>query len=534
MKHLFHLAWIFLFLQAVSADITHMCDFEMDDCEYMNDETDNYDWRRRRLVTGSILTGPLGDHTTGLGSFMYADASDGKIDSVARVMTPLIEGSTGTPTSLLTFWFSMWSVNPREMGTLNVYLMYSGVMNPTPIWSTSGVQNGIRDWVEAKLLITTVEEYQIVFESIRGRGERSDIAIDDVSVINADIPATCDFEDSEFGPLCTFYQELIEDDFDWTWHSGETPTLGTGPLNDHTIGNITGHYLYMEATRDERQNIAQLKTYPMFKDGGRCTMRFYYHAYGEDLGGMFNPPLTVSVSGDLQSQESVGGSGTSNPEWREATISIPQESGSYQVTIQARRTTGNSADVAIDDVSFGIGCIGIDKCASNPCWNGGTCTQTASQYICECVPGYTGLHCQFDENECESNPCSDGRVCADRVNGYECVCEEGYTGEDCGTKIEVPGATEVIPKNAYRTPVIIGSTVMAVGVLLITLLIGCCCRTTSGKGSSLSSGSIQNPPTAKELAMRDMSSENSAYDNSEGSSASSAKDDTEEMKKVAV
>lgn len=92
---------------------------------------------------------------------MYADASDGKVDSVARVMTPLIEGSTGTPTSLLTFWFSMWSVNPLEMGTLNVYLMYSGVMNPTPIWSTSGVQNGIRDWVEAKLLITTVEEYKV-------------------------------------------------------------------------------------------------------------------------------------------------------------------------------------------------------------------------------------------------------------------------------------------------------------------------------------------------------------------------------------
>lgn len=62
-------------------------------------------------------------------------------------------------------------------------------------------------------------------------------------------------------------------------------------------------------------------------------MRFYFHAYGDDLGGRLNPPLTVSVSGDLQSQENVGDSGTSDPEWRQATINIPQESGSYQVRV---------------------------------------------------------------------------------------------------------------------------------------------------------------------------------------------------------
>lgn len=92
---------------------------------------------------------------------MYADASDGKSNSVARVMTPVLEGSTAVPSSLLTFWFSMWSLNPLEMGTLNVYVRYNGVMNPIPVWSTSGVQNSITEWLEAKVLVTSVAEYQV-------------------------------------------------------------------------------------------------------------------------------------------------------------------------------------------------------------------------------------------------------------------------------------------------------------------------------------------------------------------------------------
>ncbi|WP_411023770.1 hypothetical protein, partial [Salmonella sp. s51228] len=80
MDLLLKFAFLLFFIHAeVAATVTHTCDFEMHDCEYVNDETENYDWRRRRLVTGGILSGPLGDHTTGLGSFMYADARDAKV-----------------------------------------------------------------------------------------------------------------------------------------------------------------------------------------------------------------------------------------------------------------------------------------------------------------------------------------------------------------------------------------------------------------------------------------------------------------------
>ncbi|PIK54317.1 putative MAM and LDL-receptor class A domain-containing protein 1 [Apostichopus japonicus] len=516
MDRFLKLTLFFIALWAVTtATITHMCDFEMDDCDYMNDETDDYDWKRRRLITGGILSGPLGDHTTGLGTFMYADASDGKSNSVARVMTPVLEGSTALPSSLLTFWFSMWSLNPLEMGTLNVYVRYNGVMNPIPVWSTSGVQNSITEWLEAKVLVTSVAEYQIVFESVRGLGPRSDIAIDDISVINAAIPATCDLEDSAFGPLCVFYQELIEDDFDWTWQTGTTPTLDTGPISDHTYANESGHYLYIETSRDDREVLAQLKSYPMYKDGGACSLTFWFHAFGTDLGAIGNTPISVVINGDVSN---IAASRTSDPEWREASVSLQGISGTYQIIIEGRRRNGNQGDVAIDDISIGGNCIDIDKCASNPCWNGGSCTQTASMFVCECVPGYTGLNCQFDVDECESSPCEEPRVCVDRLNRYECICEGGFTGENCDIPDDEAQATEVVPVNSYRQPVIIGASTMAGGVILITLLIACCCSGSGKGGSSISSGSIQNPPTAKELAMQNMSSDNSAFEADDGRS----------------
>ena len=40
----------------------------------------------------------------------------------------------------------------------------------------------------------------------------------------------------------------MHDDFDWDIHYGETPSVGTGPSVDHTIGTAEGHYLFIEAT----------------------------------------------------------------------------------------------------------------------------------------------------------------------------------------------------------------------------------------------------------------------------------------------
>lgn len=38
--------------------------------------------------------------------------------------------------------------------------------------------------------------------------------------------------------------------------------------------------------------------------------------------------------------------------------------------------------------------LDINECASNPCANGGSCTDHVNRYTCTCVPGYIGSNCQ--------------------------------------------------------------------------------------------------------------------------------------------
>ena len=39
-----------------------------------------------------------------------------------------------------------------------------------------------------------------------------------------------------------------------------------------------------------------------------------------------------------------------------------------------------------------------------------------------------------DTDECASNPCQNGGRCTDAVNGYTCTCLSGYEGDQCERK----------------------------------------------------------------------------------------------------
>ena len=43
-----------------------------------------------------------------------------------------------------------------------------------------------------------------------------------------------------------------------------------------------------------------------------------------------------------------------------------------------------------------------------------------------------------DVNECGSNPCENGGTCTDVPNGYTCACSSGFTGDECQTGICLP------------------------------------------------------------------------------------------------
>lgn len=79
---------------------------------------------------------------------------------------------------------------------------------------------------------------KIVFEGTRGTTDKSDIAIDDVSLHSGACPppGACDFEREN---SCTWVN-AGGDDFDWIVQSGATTSTGTGPQADHTTGAAKG------------------------------------------------------------------------------------------------------------------------------------------------------------------------------------------------------------------------------------------------------------------------------------------------------
>jgi len=87
-----------------------------------------------------------------------------------------------------------------------------------------------------------------MFEAVRGNGQTSDIAIDNVSIsFGACSGATgnCNFEKD----TCLWTNTRVGDDFDWLRKAGTTGSTGTGPRGDHTIGTFLGkeliHALYV-------------------------------------------------------------------------------------------------------------------------------------------------------------------------------------------------------------------------------------------------------------------------------------------------
>ena len=61
--------------------------------------------------------------------------------------------------------------------------------------------------------------------------------------------------------------------------------------------------------------------------------------------------------------------------------------------------------------------LDVNECMPSPCVNGARCEDRPADYICYCVPGFTGKNCQTQIDECQSGSCKNGATCNDFVNG---------------------------------------------------------------------------------------------------------------------
>lgn len=74
----------------------------------------------------------------------------------------------------------------------------------------------------------------------------------------------------------------------------------------------------------------------------------------------------------------------------------------------------------------------LGGCDIFPCSGNSTCLATNSYHrVCKCFPGFTGPLCDKEIDECESEPCLNGGRCTDHINGFSCSCRANFTGTTC-------------------------------------------------------------------------------------------------------
>ncbi|XP_072114207.1 MAM domain-containing protein 2a isoform X2 [Mobula birostris] len=145
------------------------CNFDQNLCNYTQNHMDGKKWTRQIRKPNLFR---FGDHTSGMGRYMYIEASHMRRGYNARLLSWQLRGFTGK--QCLVFFYHMYGIGT---GLLNVYLKKEN--SPEILmWKRRGEQS--ISWMKASIEYKCEQSHQIVFEAIRGLSINSDIAIDDI------------------------------------------------------------------------------------------------------------------------------------------------------------------------------------------------------------------------------------------------------------------------------------------------------------------------------------------------------------------
>ncbi|XP_033120962.1 MAM and LDL-receptor class A domain-containing protein 1-like isoform X2 [Anneissia japonica] len=327
------------------------CDFESnsDLCGFTSMEQSR--WRHAGAGSYSYSYLPNEDHTLNLGSGHYIFSSYDE----AVLYSPLLT-SSGSETCF-SFWYYL---QPRSNGELLIYLQSFNGHIGDPLAVTSSPGHGAGQWQlqNVPLRATVPATFYIVL--IFSRKYYTGIGIDDFLYKHTPcswwpLQATignCNFEQSL--DECGYIQGgTNEDDFDWNLAEGPiTMADGTRPNADHSFGNSSGHYMYIQSSFPVAGNTAKLFTPKLTSTKNPRCLTFWYYI-DQDVGKL---EVYLEI---LDAVDKIWYSKTpTENQWKLAKVDIVPISSDFTILFQA--TVGESyyrGAIAIDDIM-------LDDCES--------------------------------------------------------------------------------------------------------------------------------------------------------------------------
>ncbi|XP_071481164.1 MAM and LDL-receptor class A domain-containing protein 1-like [Diadema antillarum] len=329
-------------------------DFEGTDLGgFTQNRVDPYDWLWRKGRSRMHVNGPLVDHSTGTstGHFMFVNTVNWRSGQSAEILSPELPSTTSP--SCLQYHYYITGISP---GSLTVRVKTGVGTESTSV--DVGVQSGDKGsgWHRGLADIPAqANAFKVSFEATGDSVIGGEMAVDDVqlteSVCAKDV-FDCSFEsvDSE---LCGFVQDPT-DNGNVVRMSGKTDSFYTGPSFDHTYGNSSGHYVYMEATPlglNQKVRIISptLRGVPSGRES-HCLL-FWYHMYGMAVDSL--AVYIVNASRQMSSLDSMAPNwilrGNRGNRWRATEIPITARLD-YKIVFVFSRGVRYDGDIAIDDV----------------------------------------------------------------------------------------------------------------------------------------------------------------------------------------
>ncbi|MCB0806447.1 MAG: hypothetical protein KDC05_11665, partial [Bacteroidales bacterium] len=319
--------------EAVVGAFPYCESFENGSGDWFNDGFDDFDWT---VNSGSTPTNNTGPDNAGEGTYyLYTECDMHTPSKSANLVCDFDFTTLAQP--VLNLSYHMFG---SGIGSLTVGV-FDGSTWHNSFWQVTGQQQASSSeaWIRPTIDLSAFAGLPNVRLRITGKTGSStwdtqgDIAIDHICILDKtefiikDFPYCESFED-ENG---TWFN-TDGDAFEWTRHSGTTPTSNTGPAAAYN-GN---YYFFAECDNNLPSKKALLEATFDFTTLPDPALTFYYHMYGSEMGG-----LKVKVNGTTMFSVEEQKQNSATEPWIPVTLDLSAYGSTNDITVQFEATTGN-------------------------------------------------------------------------------------------------------------------------------------------------------------------------------------------------